>query len=54
MQDKKAFVIDGKVVQVIDPIYKMPREDEGFKLSYPFYSPYKYFFGYKVKTLIST
>lgn len=47
----KAYIVNGNILQVIDPIYKIPANTGKFRLKYFFYSPLKYFFKWPFETL---
>ncbi|HPI11521.1 MAG TPA: ATP-binding cassette domain-containing protein [Catalimonadaceae bacterium] len=51
-EDKKIIETDGRLVQMVDPIYKEPSESNRILSRAHFFAPYKYLFGMKVDTAV--
>jgi hypothetical protein len=51
-EDKKIIETDGRLVQMVDPIYKEPSETNRILSRAHFFAPYKYLLGMKVDTAV--
>ena len=51
-EEKKIIEVDGKLVQMVDPIFKDPSPENKIFSRAHFFSPFKYFMGLKVETPI--
>ena len=49
-EDKKIIETDGRIVQMVDPIFKHPSQENKIFSRAHFFAPYKYFLGQKLNT----
>jgi ABC-type multidrug transport system ATPase subunit len=49
-EEKKIIEVDGRLIQMVDPIYKNPSSENKIFSRAHFFAPFKYFMGFKLET----